>query len=97
MDVIDNESLLKAILDGSNQMVQVSDAETYEMLYANKTALRFAGKEDIPYKGQPCFAYMMGLEAPCPYCPLKDIRGKNAVPHPERQEGVHRVRLGHHP
>lgn len=24
MDVIDNESLLKAILDGSNQMVQVS-------------------------------------------------------------------------
>lgn len=75
MDVIDNESLLKAILDGSNQMVQVSDAETYEMLYANKTALRFAGKEDIPYKGQPCFAYMMGLEAPCPYCPLKDIHG----------------------
>lgn len=73
---MDNENLFKMILDGSSQMIQVSDAETHEMLYANETALKFANRGDLPYKGQPCFAYMMGFDAPCPYCPLNDMHGE---------------------
>lgn len=75
-------NLLEKILNGSNQMIQVSDAETYEMLYANDAALKFAvsgaGKaqgEAPEYQGQPCHKYMMGLDSPCPFCPLRETDG----------------------
>lgn len=45
------ENLLKAILNGSNQMVQVSDAESYTMLYDNDTALRFDVNRSGKYEG----------------------------------------------
>lgn len=67
------ENLLEAILNGSNQMVQVSDAESYTMLYANDTALRFAVNRSGKYEGERCYKYMMGLDAPCPFCPLNNM------------------------
>lgn len=45
------ENLLKAILNGSNKMVQVSDAESYTMLYDNDTALRFDVNRSGKYEG----------------------------------------------
>ena len=34
-DCADNEALLEAVLNDSNQMVQVSNIETFSMMYAN--------------------------------------------------------------
>ena len=39
---MDKENLLEAILNDTNQMVQVSDLSTYTMMYANEPAVKYA-------------------------------------------------------
>jgi signal transduction histidine kinase len=66
-------NLLEQLLDGSNQMIQVSDLETYSMLYANKPARVYTDHADQPYEGMHCYEYMMGLHEQCPFCPMRKI------------------------
>ena len=58
---MDKGSLLETILNSSNQMIQVSDAETYQMLYANNATIRFAGRDGASYMGQPCYGDRLPL------------------------------------
>lgn len=67
------EWLLESILNDSNQMIQVSDLETYTMMYANEPARIYTGHAKQPYKGEHCYTYMMGLDAPCPFCPMREM------------------------
>ena len=69
----EKEWLLESILNDSNQMVQVSDLETYTMLYANRAARIYTGHENQPYQGEYCYKYMMGREEPCPFCPMRKM------------------------
>ena len=69
----EKEWLLESILNDSSQMVQVSDLETYTMLYANETARVYTGHAQQPYEGEHCYTYMMGLDAPCPFCPMRQM------------------------
>ena len=70
----ERELLLESILNDSNQMIQVSDFETYTMLYANRAARMYTGHEDQPYQGEYCYKYMMGLDEPCPFCPMRKMK-----------------------
>lgn len=67
------EWLLESILNDSTQMIQVSDLETYTMLYANEPARLYTGHAGQPYQGEHCYSYMMGLDAPCPFCPMRQM------------------------
>ena len=67
------KELLISILNNSNQMIQVSDLKTYRMLYANYPARYYTGHADKPYAGEFCYKYMMGLDSPCPFCPLHQM------------------------
>ena len=67
------EKLLEILLNDSSEMIQVSDLETYSMLYANEPARIYTGHRDMPYMGEKCYKYMMGLEAPCPFCPMRQM------------------------
>lgn len=69
----EKEWLLESILNDSSQMIQVSDLETYTMLYANETARIYTGHAKQPYAGEHCYTYMMGLDAPCPFCPMRQM------------------------
>lgn len=69
------ESLMQTVLDDSNQMIQLSDLETFTMLYANKPARLFTGHENQPYVGEYCYKYMMGLDEMCPFCPMLKMNG----------------------
>ncbi len=69
----EKEWLLESILNDSNQMIQVSDLETYEMMYANEAARIYTGHAQQPYQGEHCYTYMMGLDAQCPFCPLRQM------------------------
>lgn len=69
----EKEWLLESILNDSTQMIQVSDLETYTMLYANEPARIYTGHAKQPYKGEYCYKYMMGLDAPCPFCPMRQM------------------------
>ncbi len=68
-----NAGLLEQILDDSNQMVQISDLETFSMMYANKPARVYTNHADEPYEGRHCYEYMMGLSEQCPFCPMRDL------------------------
>ncbi len=70
----EKERLLESILNDSSQMIQVSDLETYTMFYANRAARIYTGHEDQPYQGEYCYKYMMGLDEPCPFCPMKKMK-----------------------
>ena len=72
-----NEVLLSKILDDSNEMIQVSDQETYTMLYANLAALEYAVHAGEDYKGRHCYEYMMGLNEKCSFCPMNKFDSCN--------------------
>lgn len=72
----EKEWLLESILNDSNQMIQVSDLETYTMMYANERARVYTGHAEQPYQGMYCYKYMMGLDAPCPFCPMRQMTGE---------------------
>lgn len=64
------------LLDETYQLIQVSDLD-FNMLYANLPARSFTGHPERPYKGQKCYQYMMGVEEQCPYCPMRQMEGKD--------------------
>lgn len=66
-------ALLEQILDDSNQMIQVSDVETFSMMYANKSARMYTGHADETYEGKHCYEYMMGRTEKCPFCPMLQL------------------------
>lgn len=75
----DKETELYArILDDTNQLIQISDCDTFSMFYANYPARVFTGHEHQEYKGQHCYQYMMGLDEQCPFCPMLDMHGQDS-------------------
>lgn len=51
-----------------NQVVYVSDPETYELVYLNAYARDLLKVDAESYKGKMCYAVLQGLERPCPFC-----------------------------
>lgn len=54
------------LLDLTTVILYVIDKDTYEILFANETAMQFWGHGD--YAGETCFRYVNGQLAPCPWC-----------------------------
>lgn len=65
------------LLDDTYQLIQVSDLD-FNMLYANLPARSFTGHPDRPYRGQKCYQYMMGISEQCPFCPMRQMEGKDS-------------------
>lgn len=64
---------LSAIFDGFNEVVYVSDPDTYNVLYVNKPV------EDIfgDVVGKICYEVFQGLDKPCSFCTNDKIFGEN--------------------
>ncbi len=75
----EDEDMLSLILDETNQMIQLSDLESFRMLYANKPAREFALHHGEDYHGRHCYEYMMGLSEPCPYCPMRKLGDRRSA------------------
>lgn len=68
MHEIDFKELL---VDTADLISIVTDAQTYELLYMNKDALRSYGIHDEQdYQGKPCYEVLQGLDHPCEGCPI---------------------------
>lgn len=50
------------LLDALDEIVYVSDPNTYELLYANRRCRSLLPTRD--YKGKPCYALLQGQPAP---------------------------------
>ena len=61
-----------------DQVIQVLDLETYEILYANTFAKNLHGKELI---GGKCYEEIHGLAGPCDPCPKETVIGMQGEPY----------------
>lgn len=64
---------LRAILEGIDDVIYVSDPVTYELLYVNESFKRIWGGE----VGKKCHKVFQNLDAPCPFCTNDRIMGEN--------------------
>ena len=64
---------LSAVFDGFNEIVYVSDPDTYEVLYVNKPV------EDVfgDVIGKTCYEVFQGFNSPCSFCTNDRILGDN--------------------
>lgn len=83
---------LRDLLDHSGQFIQVCHPDDYTMVYANQMTLDISGHPDKPYQGEKCYQYMLGLNAPCGHCPMKQM-GDEKEKEVETDDGEHVFRL----
>ncbi len=59
------EEQFKAIFDGIDDLIYISDPETYELIHVNDTAKEFWGQDIV---GQKCYAALHGRNRICAFC-----------------------------
>lgn len=72
-----HEQLL-AILDSIDEIVYVSDPQTYEILYVNRALTRRFGRDPT---GDLCYREFQGRDAPCEFCTNPIILEEPEVPY----------------
>lgn len=60
------ENGFKAVLDQMEEVIYISDVDSYELYYMNSAAKRFAGVND--YEGKPCYQVCRNMDHPCEEC-----------------------------
>lgn len=65
---------LLAILDGIEDVIYISDPDSYELLHVNQAFKNNWGSDVI---GQKCYKVIQSRNTPCPYCTNKFIFGDN--------------------
>ena len=65
------------IIDKSKAVIYVTDAENYQLYYANEAALNLWGSRN--YSGQTCYHFIRGADKPCPFCSVPLM--KNGIIH----------------
>lgn len=61
-----DDDLEKNILDNLNDVIYVSDIETYELYYLNKAGKKVLNIKE--YEGRKCYSVLQGKNAPCDFC-----------------------------
>lgn len=57
------------IMGETNDIIYISDLETYELRYLNQAAIRlFRFQEEGQWMGKPCYRVLQSRESPCPFC-----------------------------
>lgn len=56
-------------MDGFNELVYLSDVDTYELLHINKCGMeRFGITDRAEIQGRKCYEVLQGLDGPCEFC-----------------------------
>lgn len=85
------QDMYQSILDETKAMITIVDAETYEIVFANRAAAESSGLGEN-YVGCTCYRGIHHADAPCSHCLLLDTEGKN-VEIKEVPYGEHVYRL----
>lgn len=59
---------LEWLMDAYVGNIYISDMETYELLFMNRTALETIKHRREDYKGHKCYEIIQGRKSPCPFC-----------------------------
>lgn len=71
---MNDDILRKVILDSTDNIIYVSDIDTYEVLYINKSGKKRYGIAGDQYKGQKCYQLLQGKDKPCEFCTNQKIQ-----------------------
>ncbi|MCF8074796.1 MAG: PocR ligand-binding domain-containing protein [Desulfotignum sp.] len=71
----DDLSVIKAVLDGIEDVIYVADPDTFELLHVNETFQTFWGKDVL---GKKCYRVLQNRDTPCPFCTNDKIFGEYA-------------------
>jgi PAS domain S-box-containing protein len=61
----ENFKQFKSLFDGIEDVIYVSDPETYEIVHVNDTSKKIWGKD---ITGEKCYKVLQNRESPCPFC-----------------------------
>lgn len=64
-----DENILSVITNANSDSIYLADPQTYELIYLNPTACQVAGLSEQDYQGRKCYQALVGLDAPCSFCP----------------------------
>lgn len=73
------DQIAPIVIDEIDDMIYVSNIETYELIYLNRTARELLGcTQEEQWLGQPCYKIIQGCDKPCGFCtnPLLLKRGE---------------------
>ncbi len=57
------------VSDHANDVVYISDTDTYELLYINKACVDALGNPpESAWMGKPCYKILQGKDSPCEFC-----------------------------
>ncbi|MFA6830519.1 MAG: response regulator, partial [Bacilli bacterium] len=77
---VSKETLLyRAILDQADFSILVVNTETHGIIYANKKAEIFSGKENQDNTSLKCYQYLFDSESPCQYCKKKGFERADLI------------------
>lgn len=72
--MVEKEKIYPIIVDESENMVYISDPETYEVIYLNQAMMETLDiQPGETYTGRLCYDLFQGLDSPCPFCTNKCI------------------------
>ena len=63
--------LAGTVVDSLENIIYVSDPDTYDVLWLNPSGLCKFGIED--FRGHKCHKLFQGLDSPCPFCPIGQL------------------------
>ncbi|GBE03733.1 alkaline phosphatase synthesis sensor protein PhoR [bacterium BMS3Abin09] len=63
-----------SILDTTDDLIYISNPESYEVLYVNNAITNLFGSDIV---GKKCYEILQGMEMPCDFCTNKYIFGEN--------------------
>ncbi len=65
---------LQSQLNGIEDVIYVSDPDSYQLLFMNETALQIWGEGNV---GKKCYEVLQNREEPCPFCTNELIFGED--------------------
>ncbi|OON90786.1 MAG: hypothetical protein ATN32_00420 [Candidatus Epulonipiscium fishelsonii] len=64
-----NENVYKKILDEMNDIIYISDINTYELYFLNKQGMKqFNFKHETEWHNHKCYELLQGRDTPCDLC-----------------------------
>ena len=63
----------KEVLDRIDELIYLSDINTYELLFVNSYGRMYFGE---PSKGVRCYQYLAGRTTPCDFCTNEQLKNE---------------------
>lgn len=61
-------NIFSVIVENSDNLIYLSDPETYELIFLNKKTRDMFGFDETEYIGKSCYKLLQGFDSPCTFC-----------------------------